>query len=221
MAGGIAVVAALLAAVAFRMFFSAQHAEKKATRQLETTYWINGVNERDRNNNPLKASHYFMHAAELTDDPASSDNARLAGTLLTEGVRLAAILEHQGSVWGAVFSADGRRILTWSADGTARLWDSDTGKPLAKPMRHQQAVNGALFSMDGRRILTWSLDGTARLWNLDVDYTWPKEYLVLQVEVFTGTRLNEEVGDLQALSAEEWQKKKDQYEKIKGQLAAK
>ena len=45
-------------------------------------------------------------------------------------------------------------------------------------------------------------------------------YLVLQLEVFTGTRLDE-VGDLQVLSAEEWQEKKDQYEKIKSQLAAK
>ena len=34
------------------------------------------------------------------------------------------------SVTSAAFSPDGRRIVTASADNTARLWDAETGKPI-------------------------------------------------------------------------------------------
>ncbi len=39
---------------------------------------------------------------------------------------------HKDRVWGARFSLDGSRIVTASADGTARLWDSEG--PCAEPL---------------------------------------------------------------------------------------
>ena len=33
--------------------------------------------------------------------------------------------------WSAAFSPDGKRIVTASDDKTARLWDAETGKPIA------------------------------------------------------------------------------------------
>ena len=32
-------------------------------------------------------------------------------------------MQHEGWVLGAMFSSDDRLILTWSQDGTVRLWD--------------------------------------------------------------------------------------------------
>jgi WD40 repeat protein len=72
---------------------------------------------------------------------------------------------HEGGVWSAVFSPDGRRILTASTDGTARLWDAETGAPGPVLRGHEGPVRSAVFSPDGRRILTASRDGTARLWD--------------------------------------------------------
>jgi WD40 repeat protein len=77
-------------------------------------------------------------------------------------------MRHEGGVQGAVFNADESRILTWSEDGTARLWNAATAKPIGDVMRHEgsdSAVKGAIFNADESRILTWSNDGTARLWN--------------------------------------------------------
>ncbi|MDM8523359.1 hypothetical protein QUF80_08305, partial [Desulfococcaceae bacterium HSG8] len=79
-------------------------------------------------------------------------------------------VQHKNLVWrsedgGALFSKDESRILTWSRDGTARVWNASDGKPLTEPMKHESYVNGAVFSKDESRILTWSADGTTRLWN--------------------------------------------------------
>jgi hypothetical protein len=59
----------------------------------------------------------------------------------------------------AAFSRDGARILTGSADKTAKLWDATSGK-LIGSFDHQDGVTDALFSPDGARILTASADNT-------------------------------------------------------------
>nr|VFK54780.1 MAG: hypothetical protein BECKTUN1418F_GA0071002_10556 [Candidatus Kentron sp. TUN]VFK59188.1 MAG: hypothetical protein BECKTUN1418E_GA0071001_10526 [Candidatus Kentron sp. TUN] len=70
-----------------------------------------------------------------------------------------------------------------------------------------------MFSADESRILTWSDDGTARLWDFGVDYDFPVAHLPLQVEVMTGTAMND-FGAVRTLRAEEWKRKRQLYERI-------
>ena len=65
----------------------------------------------------------------------------------------------------AAFSPEGSRIVTASADGTARVWDAATGKVIAIFSGHQSSVFFATFSPDGSRIVTTSSDYTARVWD--------------------------------------------------------
>lgn len=119
---------------------------------------------------PLKATHHLLRAAlaaREAGNPAGASNALLSAHFSDRG--LVATLLHSGAVVGATNSPDQRVILTWSKDGTARLWRATDGQPVGLPMRHQREVRGAVFSLDGRRILTWSgnqfeADGEVRLW---------------------------------------------------------
>lgn len=77
-------------------------------------------------------------------------------------------MKHESSVSGAVFSADGQRILSWSRDDTARLWQASDGQPVGAPMKLDENLKGAVLSADGQRILSWSgiqfRKGKVRLW---------------------------------------------------------
>jgi dipeptidyl aminopeptidase/acylaminoacyl peptidase len=56
-------------------------------------------------------------------------------------------------------------VVTASGDRTARLWDGETGKEIARLEGHQSVVASAAFSPDGKRVVTASWDKTARLWD--------------------------------------------------------
>ena len=71
---------------------------------------------------------------------------------------------HLSEVVAAAFSPEGRRILTGSEDGTAKVWETAGGKVLLTLQGHSRAISSAAFSPDGRRIVTGCEDGTAKVW---------------------------------------------------------
>jgi WD40 repeat protein len=74
---------------------------------------------------------------------------------------------HAGLVLCADYDNSGKRIVTASQDGTARIWNATSGLPVGEPLRHRGAVFSAVFSRDGSRVLTGSFDGTVRIWRAE------------------------------------------------------
>ena len=71
------------------------------------------------------------------------------------------------NVSSAVFSPDGKRVVTASQDRTARVWEVATGKVLLILEGHTRAIQSAVFGPDGKRVVTVSDDETVRVWSAD------------------------------------------------------
>ena len=76
------------------------------------------------------------------------------------------MMKHEGEVWSVAYSPDGKRIVTASADNSARIWDAATGVELLALVGHEDWVRSAAFSPDGRRVVTGASDNTARVWDV-------------------------------------------------------
>ncbi len=116
--------------------------------------------------------------ANNLNDPALSVDGRLAVASLSGGSVLAVWDLESGQQWSsterlgeafwhASFSSDGTRVAVGMLDGTAQLFDAQTGELRQTFRGHSDAVERAILVADDTRLLASSLDSTARLWDVN------------------------------------------------------
>ena len=74
---------------------------------------------------------------------------------------------HDGQVFGAVFSPDGRSALTAGRDGFVVQWDLERGEATRQIRAHDRIVWAVRFTPDGRFAISGSSDDHARVWHLE------------------------------------------------------
>ncbi len=87
---------------------------------------------------------------------------------LATGDKLVELVGHNGLLTSAAFMPGSEQVLTTSADGTARIWDAETGRELVM-LDAGQAIVDAAVSNDGRRVATVDTDGLVRVWAMELD----------------------------------------------------
>jgi WD40 repeat protein/tetratricopeptide (TPR) repeat protein len=70
------------------------------------------------------------------------------------GRRIGGPLQHEAYVGDALFTPDGRRVITWDVDGTLRVWSTEDGSPVGAPIRLALALAHVAVNRQGDRILT-------------------------------------------------------------------
>jgi hypothetical protein len=66
------------------------------------------------------------------------------------------------------FSADGRRVVSGSMDGTLRVWEALTGQPIGDPiLGHTAPGDQRGAKPDGKRVVSGSADHSLRMWDAD------------------------------------------------------
>ena len=72
---------------------------------------------------------------------------------------------HEGDVTSISASRNGELLVTTGVDGTARIWDTETGDVRTVLKGHEGAVVSSSASADGSRLATGGDDGTVRIWD--------------------------------------------------------
>jgi WD40 repeat protein len=95
------------------------------------------------------------------------------------GQELRTVMGHKVPVCSVAFSSDGKRFAAGAADGTAKVWDMETGHPLHTLKGHGRSqtsfslqnptkeVRAIAFSPDGTCLATGGEDGVIKLWNAE------------------------------------------------------
>ena len=119
-----------------------------------------------------KAVEWFRKAAEQGHEEAVGI-LRQIEEISSANDPFAELKGHTEDVWVAVFSPDGKKIVTTSPDETIRIWDAESGKELRK-LEPGFACRGLLFSPDSRKFITSNEDiqdgreiSTVQIWDAD------------------------------------------------------
>lgn len=72
---------------------------------------------------------------------------------------------HRNRCASALFSHDGKKIVTSSWDSTAKVWDAKSGKVLITMKGYQKELDWASFDQNDQRIITASQDNESKIWD--------------------------------------------------------
>ena len=140
-----------------------------ATVGMDSTVGVWSTKDGRMVNDRLKHDGGVHHAEFSPDDhhllTAGDEGAFLWDVETGQPVRSFSHGDRSRVIW-ATFSASGRMILTGGTDGSGRVWDTHSGKPVTGRLRHASHVEGGCFSPDESYVVTASRDHSAQLWSL-------------------------------------------------------
>ena len=77
------------------------------------------------------------------------------------------LTEHTLPIKALDFTIDSKKLVSGSQDGTAIVWDVETGKSLFTLTGHTGFISALRFLEDSKTLMSGGNDGTIRLWNTD------------------------------------------------------
>ncbi|KAG6335870.1 hypothetical protein ID866_3207 [Astraeus odoratus] len=123
---------------------------------------------------PLVAAGHTRPVTHLSFSPIQDDGTYLlvssckdGNPMLREwtGDWIGTFLGHKGAVWSTKLSLDAARAVSGSADFTAKVWDTYSGKPLHS-FPHNHIVRTVAISPTSSHILTGGQEKKVRLFDL-------------------------------------------------------
>jgi WD40 repeat protein len=142
---------------------------------VPTYFWIRRAADQrvrqvyvDRGADALLAGKHTEALAYLAQAVRRGDDSPRVRFMLARAAyplqgQLARLSSQHGRMWWAMFSQDGRQIVT-TDDGGAQIWDARS-MSLQVALPHGDTVYQAVFTPDGSRIATAGADGVVKVWD--------------------------------------------------------
>jgi WD40 repeat protein/tetratricopeptide (TPR) repeat protein len=171
----------------------------------------------------------FLRHSGLPATAFSPDGLRLATAgNLEDQVRIwdaqtgqplvGATLSQGSQVTALAFSPDGAVLGVGCRDGSARLWNVATARPLGPPMVQRSRIVAVTFTHDGSGLLTTTADGSTRSWPVPSPMGGDPDRIALRLQVLTGMRMA--AGhDVEKLTAEAWDDRCHRLTSLEGSVA--
>jgi WD40 repeat protein len=112
-------------------------------------------------NRLLAVGGFMAHGFGIDDNKVG--NVRLINFQTNEVISL--LKGHSDIINGLAFSPDGNRLISGSADKTARIWDIRTQNTIHVLKGHTEFIFAVAFSPDGSMAVTGSDDNTLKVWD--------------------------------------------------------
>ena len=141
--------------------------------KLESTYWNHTTHILDITSKEVgqPPSHHLHHDATMATDMigqrlvlGSRDSNIYLCDDATGGRAKQTLQGHTGGVLSVAFSHDGTKLASGSSDGTAKIWNVETGQE-EHTLPHGCPVNIVTFSKDSMQLASVSRDGSAYGWS--------------------------------------------------------
>jgi len=146
-----------------------QQAEARAeeSRQRLVRFNVSTGNRLVQDGHYHAALLWFTEALRLENGDAASEDVhrRRFAAALRLSPPLSQFWFHDGFVNSAEFSPDGTRVVSASLDGSARIWEVATGRPVGRPLPHPAEVIRAEFTPEGDQIITVDARYELRCWD--------------------------------------------------------
>jgi eukaryotic-like serine/threonine-protein kinase len=162
----LSVVASGAALIAVKQKSEAEH-QAAETLKAQARLLTQGAAQRLKDDDVTGAQGIILEVLTNSEFAQSPTPAAISvfQEIRAADAQFAVLAGHGAIVTSAAYSPDGTRIVTASADKTARIWDARTGAELAVLSGHGDIILSAAYSPDGTRIVTASYDKTARIWD--------------------------------------------------------
>jgi WD40 repeat protein/tRNA A-37 threonylcarbamoyl transferase component Bud32 len=142
----------------------AEKATKEKAEELRSTLYVNNVQLADARYREGNARQVRSLLDSCPEDLRGWEWNRLN---YIHDESLMTLRGHEGQVNCAIFSPNGRRIITCGDDKTIKLWDLTTGQQLMTFRGHSSSIYALAVSPDGKHIASGSNEGIIKLWDVE------------------------------------------------------